>query len=319
MASAFIFAFDAIVPLIIIACVGKILYRLNVIDDRFIDAADRLVFCVCLPCLLFSQILSGSADLSGGLPLILFCVSAVLILFAVLCAAVLPSVKDRRVAGVVIQGIFRSNFAIFGIAFTVSLGGNTAGAYASAAAAFIIPIYNILAVVILNYCGERSFSLQTLKKIGLNIIKNPLIISIFLALPFFFAGVRYGALPAFFTAAVSDVSALALPVALISIGAKVTFTDFFRYKYALAAVNFAKLIAVPLAAVTAARLLGFDGPRLVVVMVLFGTSTAVSSYIMAKNQSGDPILAGQIVMTTTVFSAPTLFLFTFVLKYLGWI
>ena len=63
-----------------------------------------------------------------------------------------------------------------------------------------------------------------------------------------------------------------------------------------------------------AVMLGFRREELIAILVMLGSATTVSCYVMAKNMGHEGTLTSGVVMLTTVFSAFTLTGWLFILK-----
>jgi predicted permease len=324
MFNDFLYAFNAVAPIFIVTVVGYILKQKNFITDEFVKVADRLVFRVMLPCLLFTNVAYiDMTSLSGDdVTLMSFVVLSALVLVAVLCFVVPFFVKDKAKCGAFIQGVFRSNVAFLGIPFAINLFGEQGGVLASMVLAVIVPAYNVYAVSVLCIFNPEkdndNISLgKQITNILLGIVKNPLIIAIVLALPFGIFGIG-DKIPDFVEGGIEYFSKASTTLALITIGASFK-TGELRGRIGLAAIATAiKTVILPASFMLFTRFaFGFTGVHLGIVMIVFGTPTAISSYIMSKNMHADASLANQIVLLSTLCSMFTIFLFSFFLRRMG--
>ena len=320
----FLYAFNAVSPIFVVAFVGYILKNKGFLTDGFIKVADKLVFRVMLPCLLFTNVayIDISSVSGNDLKLMLFCVVAAILFTVVMCFAVPVFVKDRAKTGAFVQGIFRSNVAFLGIPFAINLFGSEGGRIASMVLAVIVPVYNVLAVSVLcifNPQKEHDADGigKRIKNILAGIVKNPLIISIVIALPFALFGVS-DYIPDFVKGSIEYFSKASTTLALITIGASFSLSEL-KGRIGLAAVaTVIKTVLLPLAFMTFTyNILSFSGVHLGIILIVFGTPTAISSYIMAKNMHADASLANQIVLLSTLCSMFTIFLFSFVMRSMG--
>ena len=320
----FLYAFNAVMPIFAVALIGYILKQKNFLSDDFVKVADRLVFRVMLPCLLFTNV--AYTDMTKvseqDITLMAFVVLSALVLVVVLCFVTPLFVKDKAKCGAFVQGVFRSNVAFLGIPFAINLFGEQGGVLASMVLAVIVPAYNVYAVTVLCIFNpekdneNKGFACQV-KNILVGIVKNPLIIAIVLALPFGIFGVG-DKIPAFVEGSLNYFSKASTTLALITIGA--TFkTSELRGRIGLAAASSAiKTVILPAAFMLFTHyVFDFTGVHLGIIMIVFGTPTAISSYIMAKNMNSDASLANQIVLLSTLCSMFTVFLFSFALRRIG--
>ena len=171
-----------------------------------------------------------------------------------------------------------------------------------------VPVYNVMSVIALSAFGGGKVSL---KKIVLNILKNPLIISTVLGYICWMLKVQ---LPSFLNTTLSDMAKVATPLALFTLGGAITVKSAFSHKKQLLIGVLGKLVVSPLIFLALAVLIGIRDVALACVLISFGAPTAVSSYPMAQQMGGDGELAAEIVAMTSVCSILTTFLFVFLLK-----
>jgi predicted permease len=221
--------------------------------------------------------------------------------------------KDNAKRGVMIQGMFRSNFVLFGLPVAISLCGEENIGITSLLLGIIVPIYNVLAVITLEtFRGTKP----SVKKIVIGIMKNPLIIASVLGVGMYLLQIE---LPYTIEKTVVDIGKVATPLALIALGGGFAFHKVKGDIEQLMVSVVGKLVISPLFMVTAAVLLGFRNEVLVPILLMSGAPAAVSSYTMAEQMGGDGELAGEIVVFTTGISIATIFVWVFVLKQLMFI
>lgn len=307
-----LFSINAVFPVFLIVALGYFLRRKQVINDNFVDISTKIGFQFALPCLLFRQIYQIDLKKSFQPKLIGYAVAGTLII-VLLCAMIVPHfTKDRKQQGAFIHCVYRSNYAIIGLPLAINILGEEGATPAALLLPFVVPLYNILAVVIFTlYSPEQHKQKIDFKKLLLDILKNPLIIGCMLGL--ITAGFHIP-LPTMVTKSVGYLADLATPIAMLALGGQFDFEKAWGNIKISGTATFFKLIVSPLIFVPLAVLLGFRGPQLGAVFVLFCASTAVSSYVMAKNMHSDEELCGQIVLLTTFFSPFAIFLGTFLLK-----
>ena len=305
-------AFKVVLPIMVYVTIGYILRLLKFFDEKSLKTVNNLVFKVFLPCLLFYNIYTTQIDKILDFDLIVYAVCFVSILFLLLMIFVPVFVKDNSKRGVIIQGIFRSNFVLFGIPVTISLMGEGNGGLTSIAIAFIVPLYNVLAVICLETFRKNKINIFTVLK---GIVKNPLIISSVLGILFLSFEIK---LPVVLSDIVRDLSRVATPLALVGLGASFTFRSVKNNLGYLSAIVLMKLIVLPVTAISiSAYVFGFRGAAIVTLISVFASPTAVSSFTMAQSMGGDSDLAAQTVVFTSVFSIITVFAVVAVTKFLG--
>ena len=324
MLQDFFFALNAVLPIFAVAFMGYMLKYKNFLTDEFVKTADKLVFKVMLPCLLFAKVayIDRSAVAEKEIQLIAFCVVSVIVLTFLLCLVVPRFVKDNAKTGAFIQGVFRSNVAFLGVPFAISLFGDEGGTVAAIVLAVVVPLYNVLAVAVLCIFDPKKSETKIplgkrIADILVGIIKNPLIISIAVALPFGILGLGDN-IPVSIVKTIDYFSSASTTLALITIGASFKFSEL-RGRIGLAGVvALLKNLLLPALMMAISYYgLGFTGVHLGIVMIVFGTPTAISSSIMAKNMNSDGALANQIVLLTTFCCMFTIFAFSFILRVFG--
>ncbi len=304
-------SFESVMPIFLLMSLGYALKALKTAKKEHFDAMNKLIFKVFLPTLLFYNIYT--TDIGGAFypKLILFTVLGILCIFALSYIAVMLISKENSVRGVMLQGFFRSNYAILGLPIVGYVCGDAAGGMSSVMVAIIVPLFNILAVIALErFRDGRIYPLKLLK----GIITNPLVIGCVLGGVFLLSGIT---LPRFLDSAVSSASSIASPLAMIVLGASFTFTGLGGRTKELMVTVSARLLLVPAVMVTVAALLGFRGEALACILVAFGSPVAVSSFAMAQQMGGDEKLAAQIVVVSSAACLITLFGFIFVLNSLA--
>lgn len=358
---------NAVVPIILLILLGYLLKRFKFLNDTFVKIGNKFVFRVCLPCMLFINVydsMKSFADIRWDV--VLYSVIVICIIFGLgLLTAILTTNKKNR-RGVILQCSFRSNFAIIGLTLVEKLGGDTG--VAGIISAFSIPVFNILAVVALSVFaeeekpaaqladgqvhqlnvfeatqGEQTADIKTLKpkhsikKILLNIVKNPLIIGVFVGLVFVaireieraadftkiieIDGVatevvkfRFSDQLKFLYTAVKDIKMIASPLALVVLGGQFEFSAVKGMTKEIIVGTAWRIIIAPLIGIGGAFLLSnftnvftFGTDVYPTLIALFGTPVAVSSAIMAGEMKNDEQLATQLVVWTSICSIVTIF------------
>ncbi len=309
---SFLFSLEIVAPIFIMIVIGFIVRLAKILTGDSVKHVNKLIFYVLLPLLVFHNIYNTDIAVSFNSDLILFAVIAVLIQFFISLSIVLLSEKDNSRRGVMLQGMFRSNFVLYGIPLSTYIYGTEASARASLMIAVIIPVFNILATIALEMFngGKPNFF-----KAFLGIIKNPLIIASALAVLLSVFNIR---LPEIVNSTIGTLSAVTTPLAFIALGALINFKEIGRYiKPTLITASF-KLLIFPAVFLGVAILFGFRDANLAILLALIASPVAVSSTAMAQEMGGDEQLAGQLVFFTAVLSVATIFLFIFLFRYFGY-
>lgn len=287
--------------------------KLGWMDEVFAAKMNKFVFLVPLPVLLFEQLATVDFSEVWDIKFILFCfvVTAISITISTLISLLW---KDRSVKGEFIQATYRSSAALLGIAFIQNIYG-TAG-MAPLMIIGSVPLYNIMAVVVLSVFkpGNNSFDKALVKKTLKGIATNPIIIGIV-------AGFVWSALklpmPLILHKTVSSIGATATPMGLMSMGATFEMKKATsKMKPTLVAV-FMKLIGFCAIFLPVAAMLGFRNEQLIAILVMLGSATTVSSFVMARSMGHEGTLSSGVIMMTTLLSAFTLTMWLDVLRSFG--
>ena len=302
---------NAVLPMCLVMALGYGTRRLGWLRREEISTINKIAFRIFLPCLLYYNIYCS--DLSGSFdPLLMaYAVGGVLLTFGLALGYTLLTEKLPERRGVLIQGMFRSNYVIMGIPVATALLGADQLGTVSILIAVIVPLFNMLAVVVLEvFRGQKPKPLHILGQIA----KNPLVIASVLGVLALVAKIR---LPYVLEKTVQSVSGIASPLQLFLLGAFFQFSGLKTYRRELVTVSIAKLIVSPGLFLGLGALLGFRGVAFVSLIGIFASPTAVNSFTMAQQMGGDAELAGDIVVTTSAASILTMFFWIFLFKSLG--
>lgn len=314
--TSFLFSFNVVAPLFVIMLTGYFARRINFVTDEFLSQLNRFTFRFLLPLMLFQEIrLSYNGDFSNT-KLISAAVIGIALIILVSFLVVPSLVKRKGQRGSMIQGIYRSNFLIYGLPLATGMYGDSAVASITMLMGIMIPFYNVAAVIILSIYSEsedRKFSAKNLLK---DIVTNPLILGCFFGL---LGGMIHLHLPHLLESPLNQLAKTASPMALFVMGGEFKFESLRNNLSKVIAATVARLIIAPVTTLFIFIQLGFRNVELSVLISIFATPTAMASYIMSKNMGNDGQLSGQIVVLTTACSCVTIFLLIFFLRSWGYI
>lgn len=310
--SNLIYSINATLPIFLLIILGKVLKTTKIISDEFTKTADRYVFRIALPALLFSDLTENNVDSAFDGKYVLFCFSVTIFSIAVLWGLTEKFMKNEEQKGAFIQGSYRSSAAILGLAFINNMYDSVG--MAPLMIIGCVPLYNIFAVIILTLKGDNGGKKPNMKETFINVMKNPILLSILIALPFALLNLHF---PSFVNKAIGSVANTATPLALISIGASFEGKKALKKMKPTLLASFIKLILLASLFLPLAVFFGYRNQELMALLVMLGSPTTVSSYIMAKNTGNDGILTSSIIVLTTLLSSLTLTLWIFVLKSFG--
>lgn len=324
---SFLFALSAVSPIILMVAIGYILKKIGLMKPDLAKAANKLVFRVFLPAMLFLNVykIERIGDINIGY--IGYAAVIVLVIFALSIPLVMLVTSKNERRGPLLQAAFRSNYALIGIPLAISLYGEEGSVVASLLSAAIIPLFNILAVISLSIF-RKDGGKPSVKKILLDIARNPLVLSVL-------AGIVGLVIRSFLVKegisfrltdlapiykVLEYLSDLATPLALLVLGAQFEFSAVGSLRREIIFGVLMRNVAVPIIGIGIAYFFfadHFNGAHFAAFVAMFATPIAVSSVPMAQEMDGDVILAGQLVVWTTVISAFSVFIVTFLLKWAG--
>jgi predicted permease len=218
--------------------------------------------------------------------------------------------KDPKDKGSFIQGAFRGNYVIVGLAIINNLFGTEGLSQASLFLAFVLPAYNILAVIALSEPMRHENSANFLK-VFTEIVKNPLIIAVVLSTAAALLSIDF---PEPIIRSLDYLGSLSLPLALIGIGGSLKISEAVKASKMSVVASLLKIFFAPLTLTIIAFYLGYSGTTLVIMFIIFGCPTAVATYVMAGAMGCNSRLAGDIVALTTMGSVLTLSAGLYILK-----
>ena len=307
----FIFSLNVVLPLVFLMFIGSFLRRINIFDEDFLRKLNKITYCVLLPVLLFNNIYTSKVSGEIDLEFIIFFVILALAVIGILLIVIPKYEKDNRNRGVLIQGLFRGQFVFFGIPLMANIFGDEGLVVLSTLIAIIVPIYNFLAVIILDlFTDER----HNYKATVISILTNPLVIGSLLGIA---ASVLQIKLPSALNKTIADISKTVTPISLMILGGVIQINNIWKNRKKLILIAAVKLFIIPSFAALITIFFGYRGIELGAVLSMIAPPTAVASYTLAQQHDCNDELAGQIVFFTTLISPFSIFLFIFVFKTFG--
>lgn len=313
----FIYSINVTMPIFLVMVIGYILKQIGMLNDNFVTVANKFNFKVTLPFMLFKDIAGVDIKAVFDIKYVLFCAIVSTICFWVVWGTAKLLVRDKTIRGAFVQSSFRGSAAVMGLAFIQNIYGSSAMGPLMIVSA--VPLYNIFSVIVLTFEANDSTGIDKKAKIrqaGINICKNPIILSILAGLIVGLLGIQF---PTLVNKTVSNVAHMATPLALITIGAG------FEGRKALAKIaptmasSMIKLVLQPLVFLPVAAWMGFSGEKMIAILIMLASPTTPSCYIMAKSMNNDEVLTASVIVTTTLMAAFTLTGWIFLLKTLGYI
>ncbi len=315
--SNFLFSVNVTIPIFLVMVVGYFLRRIGMLNDNFVTVANKFNFTVTLPVLLYKDLASVDILAVFDWKYVLFCAVATSAGFWGSWAIAKLTLKDRSLRGAFTQASFRSSAAVMGLAFIQNIYGESA--MGSLMIIGAVPLYNIYSVIVLTFEGdypEGERDTGRIKKAGINILKNPIIIAIVIGIIVALLG---NPMPELVNSTVENIAKMATPLALIGLGAGFEGRKALKKIKPTLGASFIKLIAQAAIFIPIAAHLGFTGEKMVALAVMLAGPATPSCYIMAKNMHNDGVLTASIVVATTLLASVTLTMWIFILRTVGWI
>ena len=316
-----IFSLNATAPVFLMMLLGMLFRRLGWIDEAFASKMNRFVFLVPLPVLVFHDLASAEIGDVWNFRFVAFCFLATAASIAI-CALLSCLLKEKPRRGEFIQASYRSSAALLGIALTTNIYGD-----AGLVPLMIIgsvPLYNVMAVVVLSLTapdekkasGQAAISrkAELWKRTLKGIVTTPIILGILLGL--LWSMLRLP-LPPILGKTVTNLGDLAAPLGLMAMGATFRLDKAMGQAKPAIAASFIKLVGFCVLFLPLAVRLGFREEELVAILIMLGSATTVSCYVMAKSMGHEGVLTSSAVMLTTLFSAFTITGWLFLLKSFG--
>lgn len=310
-----LFSFNMVAPTFILVFLGWFLKKIGIIDDRFVDTASKLNFKAGFSSLLFINIYQADITKIIDWKFVSYLCGGILSICLILCIIVPFIVKDKRKASAIIHTAFKPNIIILAFPIAQTMFGAEHMGAMSMVLPFLIIADNVVGVIMLSaFDEENSGGNGRFKSTLLSLLKNPIILAAVAAI--FLQALKIQ-LPVFLTKSVTTLSGMAIPLALITLGAQMKVSTAAKnLKYSLPAAII-RVFVSPVILVSLAVMLGFSGNKLAVILLVSGSPTAVNSYVLAKEMHSDEKLTGEVVLLTTLFSIFTMFFGIYFLKQLA--
>lgn len=306
-----IYCLNTTMPIFLMMAVGYMFRRFNIISEQFTKEMNSFVFKIALPVLVFQELYEENFSDVWDTGFVLFCflITLVSILILAVVTVIFKGIEDKAEY---IQASFRSSAALLGVGIVQNLYGDAG--FVPLMIVGAVPLYNITAVVLLTVIKPgrvEKMSKETVRKTIKGIITNPIILGIFIG--FLWSVLRIPS-PVILQRSVHYIANLATPLGLIALGASLDFKSIGRNVGTVASATVFKLIIFCAMFIPFAVHVGYRRDKLLAILIMLGSPTTVSSFVMAKTMGHDGQTSAGTVMCTTLFSAFTLTLWLFVLK-----
>jgi len=291
-----------ILPIFVIILLGWGLRRLDFMQEGFLKPANRLVYYVAIPAMIFREI--AEAELVQHFSLVLVAATlAPLIVVALAGLILVRGIKlQRHRVGSFLQCSVHGNLGYIGLAVAFYFLGDEGFTRASILAGFVMLLQNFFSVVALSrFNNEPDQEISTLSLIR-RVLLNPVIISAMAGMASSLVGLH---LPAILDRSLRILSGMALPLALLVIGISISFAEMRKQLRLTALIGFLKLILLPATGLILFHLLDLQRIEYLPALILLASPTATISYVMASEMAGDADMATAAISVTTLVSAVT--------------
>lgn len=306
-------SFSTIVPILITIGIGYVMGRFKILRESFANEANRLNFTIGFPLLLFCSTVTADIKALFEWKLVLYSISSILIM-AFAAYYIFGKFTDKKKQGALTTTTFRSDILLFAVYISGKLFGNEGVALAAMLTAFISPTVTLLSILILNRLDEEHGEELNLRYIILNVFKNPFFIAVIFGILYNASGLWF---PPVIHEPLSNIGSIAIPLSLLAIGVQLDFKNVLENSRLVTAGVLSRLVIVPLIFMTGAVLLGFTGNTLACLFAQYAAPATVSCYTFAEQMNSDARLAGNIVVFSTVFSIPTIFIGLLIFTNMG--
>lgn len=311
MLQNFIICVNAVIPSAIYLIIGILLKTSGVVSDEDVKKFTHVVFVTLYPFIMFDNLYGKNIGENFDLLLVVYCVAFTCLQIAITWFTVSRLVKEDRNKGTMIQSAFRSNIILMGLPVGINLFGKGNVTQVALVILFVVPIYNVMSVVVLErFRGGKADLVRTAK----NVLKNPIILGAIAAGIVMLIGIR---LPGPIEQTVSTLSDCTAPIAMILLGAALNLKGFSSDRKKIAFCVGSKIMIWPALGIAGAVFLGMRDVALIAVLLMLATPTALASYAMAESMGGNGRLAGETVVISTIGACFTMPVWLFILKTAG--
>lgn len=306
-------AVNVVVPLIVYMLVGVFIRKCNILSEEHFKKLNEMIFRILIPLALFFDVYDSDFRALFQPKLYLFTIIMIVSICAVSYIAASKFVHNKSDAVTITQGIYRSNYVLFGGTIAASLCGERGAAITAALAVIVVPLFNMSAVILFETLHDSKAKLSYML---LHIFQNPLVDAGILGAIFNLLNVQ---IPDILRMPLMTLGNIATPLALVTLGGLLSLKSMISHRRYLIVTVVCRLVVIPMLALAIAIAFGFRYEALVALFAVFASPTAVSSTPMAQSMGGNGELAGEIVVISSIGSVLTIFLFVVGMAELGFI
>ncbi len=291
-----------IVPVFIVIALGLLARRKGFITPQFLDPANRLVYYIAIPAMIFNSIAKATLKTQMN-PWVIMITLAALVATVALAWKSSRILKIKRSSqGTFIQCAFHGNLGYIGLAVAFYYLGDSGLVKAAIIAGFVMILQNLLAVIVLQQNSGNPQSHPNLFSVMRKTLTNPVILSAMAGILFSLSNLT---LPIVIDRALIILKGMALPLALLIIGASLSFEKLKpRFRNVMIATTI-KLVVAPALGLVLYKLAAIDSEDYLPGLIILAAPTATLTYVMAKEIGGDPDFAVAAISICTLVAGLT--------------
>lgn len=295
---------ETIIPIFAVILIGWYARRRGFMPPEFFSPANRLVYYVAIPAMIFKAISAASLQAQFNGRVVGITLGCVLTMFLVAWAVGKTLRLQHHQLGTFVQSSFHGNLGYIGLAVAYYYLGKEGFVRAGIIAGFMIILQNLLSVIVLQVDSGPAAARGN-RKIVVTVLANPIILAAVAGMLFSVSAVP---IPAVVERCLDILSDMALPLALMIIGGSLSFEMVRLRPSVLALTGVMKLLALPALGYLLYRLVGLQSADFIAGIILLASPTATISYVMAKEMRGDTDFAVAAISVNTLLSAVTFML-----------
>jgi predicted permease len=293
-----------IIPIFIIVMLGWAVHRRGFLPDGFLGPANRLVFYVAIPAMIFQSIAQSTLREWFNPLVIIMTLMAAVIAYACAWLACYTTHMHRSMAGTFIQSAGHGNLGYIGLAVAFYFLGNAGLVHASVIAGFLMILQNLLSIVALQAYSPKTVATptQNLRMIAAKVMGNPVILAVMAGMTLSIFAIK---LPLIVERSLTILSGLSLPTALLIIGASLSLERMKAHGWVVGGAVAIKLLLLPGLGWLLYQCCDLPKGDFLPALILLASPTATISFVMAKEMQGDGDLAVATISASTLASALT--------------
>lgn len=310
------YSLNATMPIFLVMILGFVFRKIGLLSENLASGINKFVFKVALPTNLFIQLYDVDIFTTiWDTKYVIFCFVATLI-SVLISWGIAHFLRDRSVRGEVVQASYRSSASLLGMAYIENIYGSAS--VGSLMMIGCVPLYNVSAVIILSLMNPNNTGIDgnKIKSSLIGIIKNPIIWGIILGFAWSLTGILF---PTIAETTVSYIGRTASPLGLLAMGAMIDFGSIIKQKGPVILSVFMKLVLFVVIFAPVAIWLGFEGEKLIALIIMFGSASTVAGFIMAKNMGHEGNVSAGSAALSTLLSSFTMTLWIWLLRSGGYI